>query len=267
MNKTNVQLLVIDPQKDFCSSNGSLFVPGADQDMVRLADFLVKNGRKLSDIHVTLDTHHFFDVAHPVFWVGQDGKHPAPFTIITQDDVAKGTWRTSVPALQTYAEGYVTQLAKNGRYPLCVWPPHCLIGSEGYKVEPVFFTELLKWEEAGYAYVDYVTKGSNFLTEHYSAVQADVPDPNDPSTQLNTKLIQTLQDADVILIAGEARSHCVANTITDIANNFGEENIKKFILLEDCTSDVPGFETYGEGFIKDMTARGMKVAKSTEFII
>ena len=33
-----VHLLIIDPQNDFCSPDkGSLFVPGADQDMLRLA--------------------------------------------------------------------------------------------------------------------------------------------------------------------------------------------------------------------------------------
>lgn len=30
-----VHLLVIDPQKDFCNPNGSLFVTGADKDMDR----------------------------------------------------------------------------------------------------------------------------------------------------------------------------------------------------------------------------------------
>jgi nicotinamidase-related amidase len=114
--------------------------------------------------------------------------------------------------------------------------------------------------------VDYVTKGSNFWTEHYSAVQADVPDPQDPGTLLNTDLIQTLENADLIALSGQALSHCVANTIRDIANNFGEDNIKKMILLIDTTSNVPGFEKMGQDFLVEMKGRGMQVEKSTDFL-
>jgi nicotinamidase-related amidase len=113
--------------------------------------------------------------------------------------------------------------------------------------------------------VDYVTKGSNLWTEHYSAVQADVPDATDPGTSLNIRLIEILQKAQVIALSGEALSHCVANTVRDIANNFGEENIKKMVLLTDTTSSVPGFEKMGEDFLKEMTGRGMQVCESTKF--
>lgn len=97
-------------------------------------------------------------------------------------------------------------------------------------------------------------------------LQADVPDPSDASTNLNTELIQRLQVADLIGITGQALSHCVANTIRDIASNFGEENIKKFVLIEDTTSSVGGFENLGEEFVKEMTARGMQVCKADEFL-
>jgi|GEM_PF-6949980 len=39
-------------------------------------------------------------------------------------------------------------------------------------------------------------------TEHYSAVLAEVPDDEDPDTQLNQALIDRLDTADTILIAG-----------------------------------------------------------------
>ena len=158
----------------------------------------------------------------------------------------------------------------NGRYPLCIWPPHCLIGSLGYTIYQPLYESLLEWESQ-FAIVDFVTKGSNPWTEHYSAVQADVPDPNDPDTQLNQRLISTLQNADTILLSGEARSHCLSNTVRDIANNFGEENIKKMVLLTDATSDVgdiPGstmFKDMGEGFVKEMTKRGMKLSTTKDF--
>lgn len=286
----NVQLLVIDPQNDFCYpgidisnmtkqeiksiksivseeliNSGSLFVPGADEDMKNLTAFVKKKKNKFDDIHVTLDSHHFVDVAHPIFFVDSNGNHPAPFTIITYTDMKNGTWRTTNPDFMDRTREYTKALETNGRYPLCIWPPHCLIGSWGYGVVSDLFSIFKNWEE-DFAIVDYVTKGSNFWTEHYSAVQADVPDPEDPGTQLNQGLIQILQDADMILLAGEARSHCLANTVRDIANNFGESNIKKMYLLEDCTSDVPGYEGMGADFVTEMTGRGMHLTDTKSIL-
>ncbi len=202
--KMQIELLIIDPQKDFCDPDmGSLYVPGAENDMARLAAMILRLKDKIDDIHITLDSHHYLDIAHPIFWMDSRGKNPDPFTIITADDVRNGMWRTTNPQFQARAKEYVESLEANGRYPLCIWPPHCLIGSEGYMVVPELFSSLLEWEKQ-FAMVDYVTKGSNFWTEHYSAVQADVPDPEDPDTHLNMRIIETLQDADIILLGGSS---------------------------------------------------------------
>lgn len=260
-----IHLLAIDMQNDFCDPKGALCVVGADKDCERLAKLVNKIGSKLSDIHVTLDSHRLLDIAHPIFWVNSSGKHPDPFTIITVDDVKNGKWQTVKPMWQQRATAYVGELAKNSRYPLCIWPPHCIIGTWGHSLYPVFADALLKWEGLKVRGVDYVTKGSNVFTEHYSAVQADVPDPSDPTTMLNTQLLDILQKADEILISGEALSHCVANTIRDIANNFGEDNIRKFVLLTDTSSNVTGFEKLGEDFVKEMRGRGMSVTTAEDY--
>lgn len=266
-----IELLIIDPQNDFCDPKGSLYVQGAENDMGRLAAMIDRLGHKISQIHTTLDSHHLVDIAHPIFLVNSKGEHPAPFTIVSDDDVQNRTWFATYPPFQKRLEEYSAALKANGRYPLCSWPPHCRIGSWGYGVLPVLFDSLTKWEER-FAMVDYVTKGSNLFTEHYSAVQADVPDPNDPSTQLNWPLLDTLQKADIILLSGEALSHCLANTVRDIANNFGEDNIKKMVLLRDATSsvgDLPGstmFHDMGEDFIKEMTGRGMQISTTVDFL-
>ncbi len=265
----DLRLLIIDPQNDFCDKNGALCVPGADADMTRLAAMIRRLKNKIDDIHVTLDTHHYVDIAHPIFWVNSDGGHPDPLTtIITVEDVENGTWRTTNPRLGKRALEYVKTLRDNNRYALVVWPYHCLIGSWGYGVYPELLDAMLEWEK-DFCMVDFVTKGSNIYTEHYSAVQADVPDPQDPSTMLNTRLIQTLEEADIIALAGEALNFCVANTVTDIADNFGEENIKKFVLLEDASSPVPGkdFEPFTEKFMNDMSRRGMKISTTTDFLV
>jgi len=262
----NVHLLVIDPQKDFCDPNGALFVAGADQDMNRLADMVRRVQDKIAQIHVTLDSHHYVDIAHPIFWVGKDGAQPDPFTIISASDVEAGTWRTKQPSCQDRALEYVRSLETNARYPLCVWPPHCLIGSDGAQVTVPLFDALIEWEK-GFKIVDYVTKGSNPWTEHYSAIQADVPDPADVTTQLNTSLIKTLEDADIILVAGEAGSHCLANTILDIAKNFGDASyVGKLVLIEDATSPVPTFDQFQKDFVTEMTAKGMQLTTTADWM-
>ena len=255
------ELLVIDPQVDFCDPNGALFVNGAVEDMQRLEKFVDAFAKKLDGISVTLDSHHFNDVAHPSFWrSGSDGKNPDPFTIITHQDIVDGVWTTTIPSLCNRMKDYTEALEAGGRYPLCIWPPHCLIGSMGHQVVPSLFESLKTWEADRFKIVNYVTKGSNIFTEHYSAVQAEVPDPEDPSTQLNTSLINQLLQVDVLYVAGEAGSHCLANTVRDIANAFNDESaISKIHLLKDATSPVPGFESNQEDFIKEMEARGMVV--------
>jgi len=262
-----IELLVIDPQVDFCDpARGALYVPGAEHDMARLAAMVRRLKGKLDDVHVTLDSHHFIHIAHPIFWKDSRGAHPPVFTRIGRAEVEQGVWTPTVPGMYRRALDYVRRLEQNGRYELTVWPPHCLIGSPGHAVSPQLFAALTEWETR-FAFVDYVTKGSNILTEHYSAVQADVPDPADASTQINTRLVQTLEQADLVVIAGEARTHCLANTVRDIANSFGDDSfVSKLVLLTDASSDIPGFEPHAQAFLSEMAGRGMQLSTTTEFL-
>ena len=115
--------------------------------------------------------------------------------------------------------------------------------------------------------VEYVSKGSNFKTEHYSAVKAEVPDPSDPTTNLNTPFITALEEADIIGTGGEALGHCWKNTILDIVNEFDPASIQKFHFLEDASSSVPGFEKEGEEFVHEMIGRGMQVTTTDKFLV
>lgn len=270
----SVHLLTIDPQHDFCNPTGSLFVKGADADMQRLATMVTRLGNRLDDIHVTLDCHHMLDIAHPTFWRDQSGKMPQPFTVITYNDVKNGIWQTFAPMnteLNNWALYYVQQLEQGGRYPLCIWPPHCLIGSQGGTIVPDLFAAFNAWAQSNNGLINFVSKGSNFKTEHYSGVRAEVLDPEDPSTQMQTgqgSLLDVLMnEATLVAIAGEALSHCLANTVRDIANAFGNDDfIRKFVLLTDATSSVQGFEGLGTAFISEMTGRGMQLATTVDFL-
>ena len=183
-----------------------------------------------------------------------------------EEDVTGKTpkWKAFNPAWQSRQVAYVQALKAGKRYVLCIWPPHCLIGTVGHTIMPDVNDALRKWQDT-FSMVDFVTKGSNPLTEHYSVVKADVVDPADQSTALNTKFIERIQVADDIIVGGQALSHCVANSLRDIAEAFGDEYVKKIILLLDASSPVAGFEQMAEDFLKEMTARGMRVAKTNDF--
>lgn len=267
----NTHLITIDPQNDFCikdgpgGEKGALVVPGAAADMDRLGKFITKNKKRIEQIHCTLDSHQLVHIAHPAFWIDSRGmKHPDPYTLITEDDVVNGTWRAYNPKWQGEALKYVKALKANGRYVLVIWPPHCLIGTWGHAIVPSVAKALYEWE-AEFNRINFVAKGSNLFTEHYSGVRADVMDDSDPSTKLNTELIEVLTKADEILITGEALSHCVANTIRDIAAEFGVDQVQKFTLLEDTTSNVGTFEKMGQDFVKEMVAKGMKITRTTDW--
>lgn len=269
-----IHLLIIDSQNDFCDISGAtLPVPGADADMKRLAVMIDRVGPKLEDIHVTMDSHRLIDIAHPVWWMNQNGDQPAPFTIISADDIENGIWTTRNPGFRKRTLEYARQLeATVGKYQICVWPPHCLIGTWGHNVQTDLDEALQRWSDKEFAMVDYVTKGSNPWTEHYGALMAEVPDPSDPSTALNTDFLAMLAEADIVVVAGEALSHCVKVTVTQIADNIGEEHIKKFHILTDCSSPVsavpngPDFPAIAQNWLKEMEGRGMVLTTSTDFL-
>lgn len=263
MKKTH--LFAIDVQNDFCSPNGALFVTGADSDAARLSALVGRVGRRINGIHVTLDSHQELDVAHACFWVNSSGNHPSPFTAISKADVESGVWTPTIISLRQRMIDYVTSLENSkNKYPLLIWPTHCVIASWGTQLVPAFSDAIRKWARDSVRTIDYCVKGTNPLTEHYSIFKAEVSDPSDPGTMLNTRLIQTLQSVDELWIAGEALSHCVKGSIEDLIEAGGEDLAKKCVFIEDCSSSVPGFEAAGQAFVKDMKAKGMRFVKSTD---
>ena len=91
--KHNYHLLVIDPQNDFCD----LSVVGAHADMLRLAELIKSGLNGLTEISITLDSHHRLDIAHPTFWSNGDGKAVTPFTQISAAEVRAGKFAPRSP--------------------------------------------------------------------------------------------------------------------------------------------------------------------------
>lgn len=287
----NVHLLVIDPQNDFIdipsdikvkmneydyniskkigqtvfkNYEPTLPVSGAWKDSLRLANFIEKAGKAINSITITLDTHEQFDVAHSMFWINEKGEHPQPFTIISAQDVQQRIWRPVHEVFYEKMVHYTETLGKQGKFPLCIWPTHCVAGSMGHKIVAPIEQAVYNWEFLLKTRVSKVTKGHNPFTEHYGAFAAEVIDPSDETTNLNIPLVKRFEQADIILLTGQALSHCVNTTVTQLADNFGEENIKKLVLLVDTTSPVTGFESAASDFITRLTARGMRCINSTD---
>jgi nicotinamidase-related amidase len=265
--KRHYHLLIIDPQNDFCDlpppAAPALPVPGAHQDMLRVAALIGQGGAGLAAITVTLDSHHRYDVAHPTFWRTAQGGAPGPFTQIAAADVRAGRFLPRDANALPRVLSYLDALESAGRYQLMVWPVHCEIGSWGYNVHDAVRVAYNIWEEGRHAVVAKVCKGSNPWTEHYSAVMAEVPDPADPASQLNRELIASLSQADTIYITGEAASHCVKATTEHIAEQIDP---RKLVLVTDCMSPVTGFETQYLEFAQAMQRRGARLATSAEVL-
>ena len=255
-------LFIIDPQIDF-HPGGSLGVPGAHEDSAKIAAFIRDNADKIDQIIVSLDSHHRIHIAHGVFWRNASGQHPAPFTLIRHADVVDGSWVPVDESKLEQALSYTRALEEKGRFVVCIWPEHCLIGTPGHAVIPALNDALQEWVKAKHTPIDYVHKGMNCLTEMYSALAAEVPLEEDSATALNAGLLETLHRADRVLICGEAKSHCVNYTMRDLAAHWRKDT-SALVLLSDCTSSVPGFEAAAETFETDMRALGCQVLRTSE---
>lgn len=234
----NTLLLIVDMQYDFCSPEGALYVKGAEKDIVRLGKFISEYEAHINHIILTQDNHNVIDISHSVFWEDPDGNPPAAFTEISVENVLEGLWRPRFE--QDKAIEYIRKLECQGEFPHVIWPEHCIIGSYGAAIADEIMVPVKAWARRG-NFFDVVIKGTNPLTEHFGALMANVPLEDSPETQFNTALVDKLMRFENIFVAGEAKSHCVATTLKQMLNIDGLA--QKLIILEDCMSDVPGFET------------------------
>jgi nicotinamidase-related amidase len=255
------KLLVVDPQNDFCDLPGAaLPVPGANADLVRLAAFLRRAQNSVIDVIVTLDSHPSVGIERTSFWQDRDGRKVPSFTQITEAQVRAGAYRPRQASLQDEVLAYLHALESTGRYNLMVWPVHAVLGTWGHNIHCELAAEIASWEEQSQHGALKILKGTNPLTEHYSAVRAEVPRSADPATQTNRLLIaRVLPREELLIVGGEASSHCVAETMTDLLAEMTPEQRQRVILLSDCMSAVPGFEAAAATFLAQAAAQGVQV--------
>lgn len=292
---TGVTLLIIDAQNDFhpeldaVRPMGSLAVSGANEDAQRIAKFIEKslqddNNFTIDRIVATLDSHQKLHIAHPKFWTDAKGNNPSPFTLIKSDDVKDGTWiprgdlklpRGTLEAkyytkneqesfnLVEYCTWYCKRL-EGSKIPLCIWPEHCLIGSEGHGIVKEIRSAIDKWSEKTGQSPEFIQKGENLLTEMYSVMKAEVPITEE--TSFNQKLFLSLNESSAIYVCGQALSHCVNYSVMDILGQMNATDCSKVHILKDCCSSVTGFEKQGDDFLVNATGKGVVIVEDSSKI-
>jgi len=267
-DRYRIALLLVDVQNTFCIPEFELFVGGASgtgavDDNRRLCEFIYRNLHVVTHIFPTMDTHQAAQIFHGLFLVNDSGKHPEPYTLISEEDIENGVWKFNPdiahafnidPAYgQDFLRHYTRQLKVGGRYDLTIWPYHAMLGGIGHalvsSVEEAIFFHCV----ARYSPPDFQVKGSNPFTENYSVLSPEVLTGPDglAIAEKNSSFIQKLLNFDAVIIAGQAKSHCVAWTIEDLLNEINGSDAalaQKIYLLEDCTSPVviPGVIDYTE---------------------
>jgi nicotinamidase-related amidase len=286
-----VCLVAIDVQNTFCIPGFELYVGGrsgmgAVEDNVRLCEFIYRNLNVITQIVPTMDTHQAMQIFHSIFFVDENGEHPPPFTTVTEDDIISGRWRFNPELayslkldsnyIQRHLLHYTRELKKGGKYELTIWPYHAMLGGIGHALvsaveEAIFFHTIARYSQP-YIYI----KGNHPLTEHYSALGPEVATGPDGKELLprDERLFEKLLEFDVIIVAGQAKSHCVAWTVADLLAKITAKDKKlanRVYLLEDCTSPVvvPGVVDYtdeADSAFKRFAEAGIHIVRSTDSI-
>lgn len=238
-------LLVIDPQIDFCSPDGSLFINGAVEDMIRLNNWIFNNGKNIHKIFITLDLHHKNSIFHPNWWMDNLGNLPEPFTTISIDDVINGKWKlnNNLFKLDNFTKYYYNKTVnylkflKEKNLVHIIWPEHCLIGSKGANIQPELWNTLMWWSNQNYGDYEIIIKGLDKTTENYGAYETNY----NPFYKYNSELLNII-NYNNIYVAGQAKSHCVIQTIEQIFEQNENDNSFNMILLDNCSSNIIGFE-------------------------
>lgn len=261
-------LFLIDMQVDFVFPTpiGNLPVPNALDDTRRVVEWLYHNVQRVTQIAASLDTHTPYQIFHPSWWKNAEGVHPSPFTVITAEQVQTGVWN---PVTEPdWSVQYVQQLEKIGKKKLMIWPFHCIEGTIGRSLVPSLAEAIMYHSGARLAQPTYISKGMIAQTEFYSVIEPEVKYPGHPDEDVNTALLQLIGQFDLIYVAGEARSHCVLETMNSIARYFANQPdiLRKIRFLTDCTSSIIGFEEATEARMNEFATYGVNFVRSTDEI-
>ncbi len=261
-------LLLVDMQIDFVHVDGALSVPGAVDDTRRVIEWIFKNVSGITKIAASLDSHLPISIFFPTWWADVEGQHPAPYTVIRSIDVKAGRWK---PLYQhAWSMHYCEKLESLSKKALMIWPYHTLIGTPGHTLTPALYEAIAYHSAACQKQPLFLQKGTIPETEFYSILEPEVKMPDHAAGGLNVEFLDTLATYDRVYVAGEAKSHCVLETIASIMRYFAEqpEMIAKFRVLEDCMASVAhptiNFEAMAMNEFSRYATQGLKMIRSSD---
>ena len=288
-DKKRVGLLLVDVQNTFCIPGFELYVggesgTGAVDDNQRLCAFIYRNLGRVTQICPTLDTHQAAQIFHSLFLVNAAGDHPEPYSLISSEEIEAGAWQVNPALLETlgfekgqadnFLRHYVQTLKDSGKYELTVWPYHAMLGGIGHALVPAVEEAVFFHTTTRQVQPDLQVKGGNPLTESYSILRPEVLTDSDGRgiARKNQAFTQKLLDFDALIVAGQAKSHCVAYTIQDLLDvivSLNPMRAGKVYLLEDCTSpvvipDVVSYARQADEAYARFAEAGMHIVRSTE---
>jgi nicotinamidase/pyrazinamidase len=267
-DRLRVILVLVDAQVDFIHADGALCVPGAIDDTSRTIEWLFRNLGQVTSIAASLDSHLPIQIFSPAWWADAAGRHPAPFTPIPSVDVRQGQWQ---PLYEPeWSLDYVVQLEDHAKKELMIWPYHTLIGTPGHNITPALYEAIAYHTAARQSQPTFLSKGSIPKTEHYSMIEPEVKVPQHPLGELNTPFLHMLAAHDLIYIAGQAKSHCVLETVNSMMRYFSDrpDVIDKLRVLIDCTSSVAhpdiDFDAIADAALARHAVNGLTLVRSTD---
>lgn len=261
-------LLLVDMQVDFVHADGALSVPGAMEDAARVAGWLRAHSGEITAVAASLDSHVPLQIFSPGWWADADGQPPAPYTVISAQAVADGLWRPLL--MPDWSREYVRRLEAQAKKALMIWPYHTLIGTPGHALAPVIYEAIAYHSAARQAQPLLLLKGSLPETEHYSILEPEVKLEGQPSGVLNSDFLRVLNAYDMVYIAGEAKSHCVLETVRSIVNACAGERrlLERFHVLQDAMSSVRhpeiDFDAQAHAAFAQFAAQGLRLTTTAE---
>lgn len=263
-----IALVLVDMQVDFIHREGALAVPGAVADCRRVVEWIYRNVNHISKIFLSLDSHYPLQIFFSTWWRDSAGNHPPPTTIISAADVEAGGWQPLYEA--EWSRRYVAQLETQHRKQLMIWPYHTMVGTVGHNLSPSLYEAICYHSAARGRQPAKLIKGSIPQTEHYSILEPEIKIADHPQGDVNQALLQEFDEYDLVYLAGQAKSHCVLETVNSIMRVWARRpaRIKRLRILEDGMSSVvvPGidFDAMADAAFQRHRNNGLTFTQTTE---
>lgn len=208
-------LIIVDLQYDFCDKNGSLYVPGAENAVQGIWEFIKEHHKELERIVFSWDYHPTDHCSLASAWKTRAGEDVKPGTVITAKSIINGEFSYRYDAIQ--AEKilqYIQDLEQLG-YNHTVWPDHCTT-EEGRRL-------MIDHDELNTKYPKIIIsnfyKGMQPIDESYSILNnasLDLESQEGLGTIIINSGFLLLENYNKIYVAGVAKDYCVYHTLRSL---------------------------------------------------